>query len=142
MINERTLIYSILFTVVITANVFFLLLWKPIKEHFTVEQETETETKDKEVKDVELILTNEEQSKEAQEDLRLFIIKAFDVRYQRNPTPEEIDTYMKKNKDEIEKELTKGTLIDDVSNVTFSKAFIQTKIETIQKQLDDLKRLI
>lgn len=163
-INKNS-IYIIIFSTVIIANLFVLInifMKKPFMEHFTTsDEDTEKgllksfifklfdEHKQRNPSNEELEKYMEMKDKELIENL----IKNSD-----KPVKSEYVDKTKDNQSVVEEE-TKNTdkdqtmmqksventlkVIDTISsNVTFSKSFITTKINSIQQQLDDIKLLL
>jgi hypothetical protein len=165
--TNKNIVYAVMFSIVLTVNVFALIHFlknnSPFMEHFTVDEE-----------DIE----------DAKNSMKQFVFKTFDEVHHRNPTQEELEKYMAfQDKDTIEKQIKglsmpekpeapekddkpapvvldetkpgeKKNLVENAiqntfktldnlnSNITFSKSFINDKINTIQQQLDDIKLLL
>lgn len=151
--KDKAIVYSVLFTVIIIVNVLIFTFWRPLKEHFTTEP---TNTNAGEKVDVTqeapptMPMPSPSPLPTLDETLRTFIIKLFDEKFQRNPTPDEINTYVNMNDRElIQKEIKSMPITTTqtqqemkADDITFSKVFIKNKIDNIQMQLDDLKRLL
>lgn len=168
--TNKNIVYVVMFSVVLTVNVFALMHFlknnSSFMEHFTVDEE-----------DIE----------DAKNMMKQFVFKTFDEVHHRNPTQEELEKYMAfQDKDTIEKQIKglsmpdksdtpekadkptplvidetkagdkveKKNLVENAiqstfktldnlnSNITLSKSFINEKINTIQQQLDDIKLLL
>lgn len=164
-INKNS-IYIIIFSTVIIANIFVLInifMKKPFMEHFTTNDE---DTEKSLLKSFIFKLFDEhKQRNPSNEELEKYMeMKDKDLiekHIKNSDKPVEVSEYVDKtedNKSVIEEE-TKNTdkdqtmmqksventmkVIDTISsNVTFSKSFITTKINSIQQQLDDIKLLL
>jgi len=160
--TNKNIVYVVMFSTIMTINIFVVMhFFKNCREHFTVDEESDADENNKLKQFIFKIFDETHHRNPTQEEVDKYMVFKEKEKIENEikgileppkrpeiPIPLVIDETNKTTEEqrkplaEIAVMKTFKTLENLNSNITFSKSFINEKINTIQQQLDDIKLLL